>query len=391
MTSKHLLNQSTFYQQIMVENFRTFRKFEINNLGRINLFVGHNNAGKTSLLEAISAHSCCLKFSNFISNILLNRSSSFMLSASGGIDLGKLDLAEKMLTVFYPTQSLPYTFTITVKNFQNEEYKLKAQFYPSKEISDLDPRFLGQANDQFFAYHYLEKYAFLGEWRMTINDQVFHNTQVFAPFHLVSSKGDNNLTLPSSVFHDILSHRDPLAHLAIFSHLKRYKLLDQFTQEMAKVFPEIVNIDLIPYPDGKGSNIYINTVLDHQLPLNNFGDGLKRWYYLLGEMLINQNSIHCIEEIDTTFDHESQPELCRLLVEYAEKFNNQLFVTSHNLEFIDTLLNTLYDDVDIADEDDPVRLFTLKKKENNGIIHLWSMTGKDAYRSRNLYNLELRG
>ena len=390
MNPKIPLNQTAFYQKIMIDNFRTFRKFEINNLGRINLFVGPNNAGKTSLLEAIYAHSCGLKFSNFISNILLNRSSSLMLSASGGIDLGKLDLAEKMLTVFYPTESLPYTFTITVKNFQNEEYKLKAQFYPSKEISNLDPRFLGQANDQFFAYNHLEKYDFLGEWKITINDQVFDNTQVFTPFHIVSNKGDRNLKLPSSVFHDILSHRDPLAHLAIFSHLKRYKLLDGFTQEMAKVFPEIVNIDLIPYPDGKGLNIYINTVLDHLLPLNNFGDGLKRWYYLLGEMLINQNSIHCIEEIDNTFHRESQPELCRLLVEYAEKFNNQLFLTSHNLEFIDTLLNTLYDDVDIADEDDPVRVFTLKKKENNDIIHLWSMTGKEAYRSRNLYNLELR-
>src|SRR5712691_4457737 len=38
---------------VMVTGYRTFRKLRVEGLGRVNLFVGKNNAGKTSLLDAI--------------------------------------------------------------------------------------------------------------------------------------------------------------------------------------------------------------------------------------------------------------------------------------------------------------------------------------------------
>ena len=41
-------------QNLRIENFRGFRRFEMKNLGRINLIVGENNSGKTTVLEAIS-------------------------------------------------------------------------------------------------------------------------------------------------------------------------------------------------------------------------------------------------------------------------------------------------------------------------------------------------
>ncbi|WP_414548719.1 AAA family ATPase [Anabaena sp. CCY 0017] len=40
-------------KSVKIENFRGFKSFELQQLGRINLLVGKNNSGKTSLLEAI--------------------------------------------------------------------------------------------------------------------------------------------------------------------------------------------------------------------------------------------------------------------------------------------------------------------------------------------------
>lgn len=40
-------------QCLKIEGFRGFQNFEMANLGRINLLVGKNNSGKTSILEAI--------------------------------------------------------------------------------------------------------------------------------------------------------------------------------------------------------------------------------------------------------------------------------------------------------------------------------------------------
>lgn len=42
------------FQSLEIQNFRGFGKFALGELGRINLIVGKNNTGKTSLLEAIT-------------------------------------------------------------------------------------------------------------------------------------------------------------------------------------------------------------------------------------------------------------------------------------------------------------------------------------------------
>jgi len=40
-------------RSVTFENYRGFRRFELHDLGRVNLIVGTNNAGKTSVLEAV--------------------------------------------------------------------------------------------------------------------------------------------------------------------------------------------------------------------------------------------------------------------------------------------------------------------------------------------------
>jgi predicted ATPase len=42
-----------FLDSLLIENYRVFRSLRIERLGRVNLFVGKNNAGKSSVLEAV--------------------------------------------------------------------------------------------------------------------------------------------------------------------------------------------------------------------------------------------------------------------------------------------------------------------------------------------------
>ena len=49
---------SRFYSSIIIQRFRQFKNLELNNLGKINLLLGPNNVGKTSILEAIYIHNC---------------------------------------------------------------------------------------------------------------------------------------------------------------------------------------------------------------------------------------------------------------------------------------------------------------------------------------------
>jgi AAA15 family ATPase/GTPase len=129
-----------------------------------------------------------------------------------------------------------------------------------------------------------------------------------------------------------------------------------------------------------------------QLPLYVFGDGMRRWFHLLGNMLVYKNAAHCIEEIDATFHPAAQRDLSRLLIQYAEKFNNQLFLTSHNIEFADAFLDSLYgeDGIVAQKDEDPVRVFTIKPLKGTDQIEVWPLTGREAYESRIDYELEVR-
>jgi predicted ATPase len=45
--------KSAMIESIEIQNFRCFRKLKLDGLGKINIVVGGNSSGKTSLLEAI--------------------------------------------------------------------------------------------------------------------------------------------------------------------------------------------------------------------------------------------------------------------------------------------------------------------------------------------------
>jgi AAA15 family ATPase/GTPase len=45
-----------FLESLEIQNFRGFRHLQIEKLGRVNLIVGKNNIGKSSLLEALELY-----------------------------------------------------------------------------------------------------------------------------------------------------------------------------------------------------------------------------------------------------------------------------------------------------------------------------------------------
>ena len=176
--------------------------------------------------------------------------------------------------------------------------------------------------------------------------------------------------------------------------MKVYNILDDFVKDMKQIFPIVNKIDLIPYPDGTMTDLVVYTEDGKVLSLSSFGDGMRRWFHILGELIVHQDSVHCIEEVDATFHHEALEKLSHGLVEYSRKYNNQLFLTTHNIEFADVFLKTLYEEKGKYFDNgaDPVRIYTLNpvKEGEKRKIEVWSMTGAEAYEKRQKFNLELR-
>ena len=125
------------------------------------------------------------------------------------------------------------------------------------------------------------------------------------------------------------------------------------------------------------------------LPLYAYGDGLQKWFYLLGLMCVSKNGIMCIDEIDNGFHPQSQELLCSSVINYALKNNVQLFMTSHNLEFLDYFVKAVSKNKSIIDNNaDDIRIITLKKIDDE--IKVRNLSIKDAMDARFFYNMDLR-
>jgi hypothetical protein len=383
------------YTSINVEGFRLFDSLKLEGLSRVNLLFGPNNCGKTSLLEALYIHACGLNFGAF----------EAVITACQDEVIGILDFGEKIKGLFRDTLSLPYTFSISAEVVNDPAtYTVKSTFEPSQELADLDPRTLGKArtfertSEQQTFNLQLTDYSqsigqvsvqtkFIGVWET----QLGNKKETFDLMYPPIIKGKEPFKLGNMNY--ILSHRGKASEITVFSYLKRYGILSEFAEEMRIAFPEIREIDMIPYPDGTQGPVIIVTDDNKRLPLYLFGDGLRRWFHLLGHIIVYRKAIQFIEEIDATFHPSAQGNLSKLLVRYADKdkYDNQLFITSHSIEFADNFFKALYgeDGIITNDEEDPVRVFTLRPSEEHK-IDVWSLTGREAYESRIHYNLELR-
>jgi predicted ATPase len=83
-------------------NFRTFRNLKLPRLGRVNLIVGRNNTGKTSLLEALRLHSIATTSEDAveaIQELLSDRASTAAWLRSGEIARRSLHGSRRCLTV----------------------------------------------------------------------------------------------------------------------------------------------------------------------------------------------------------------------------------------------------------------------------------------------------
>src|SRR5579872_403412 len=88
-----------------IQNFRGFRQLQIERLGRINLIVGKNNVGKSSLLEALRLYSSGISsqrdIPNLIRELLLARDEIALSRSDANIETEAEEILSSLKYMFY--------------------------------------------------------------------------------------------------------------------------------------------------------------------------------------------------------------------------------------------------------------------------------------------------
>lgn len=340
---------------IIIKNFKKFESISVHDLSQVNCVIGVNNVGKTSFLEGVLGLACGTKIESFLNLAVFRR-----FPQAQNINNPYL-IAELLYNSFHHSgnhSNSKFDFSFECKK-DRELYKFHHNFEPGSIFNFYDKNILMLPENNEPVIKVPVKVIdgvnlfmdspkrYIGEWTVSSHEglsQTLSQTvqcKLHTPFQTVQFP-DCAIFYVATI-HDFFTYRDEQGISRVYSHLIRSNKIDLFIEEINKSFSnnKIKDVQNIPFPDGSQGFITVQFEDGNRCPIYALGDGFRRWYEILGEMVVNPNSIHCIEEADATLHYEAQKGFSINIVKLAKEYNNQIFLTSHNVEFLKTFLQSI--------------------------------------------------
>jgi hypothetical protein len=339
-----------------IQRFKCFKNLRIEHLGRVNLIVGKNNVGKSTLLEALRLFARPASIDDLL-EILASRNEVFvsefddlnrdpnyspsvdslffgrqaMMGDQGAITIGPADSPEQVLKIQI--------------DIQNDH--IKATFSKTDQVDASDS---GNVRQSMF-------------WRRDtiLSFRIGSASQGFiiarpTIYRLASDPG--NSIIPSA---DSVSLAAPLRRIPSYTvganGLGLYDIgklwdnvslspLEQDVIDAVNVIsPDIDRIALKTLNDrsnGKSSGATALTRIpfakvessEEPIPLGSLGGGVNRLFGIALALAHAKGGVLLVDEIENGIHYSVQPDVWRLVFETATRLNVQVFATTHSYDCI---------------------------------------------------------
>lgn len=368
-------------KKIDIKSFRGIRNLQLEELMPINILTGDNNCGKTSVLEILESYSEPYSFGTWYS---LVRKDSYQPSFygmsyyEGFYDLFNINEEKKELGYSIETENEKtevFLFAKEDKEEVTEETFNFVQGYRLINEEDAEERL-----------HLLAKL----DMQITINgknvseDSVYEGQRRFIKKQKIrqSEYAENMWGRKNIVYISPIRHAE--GNLFLNEVLDNPDLYEEMLSVLKDYDEDIISINYDSNDNGNVRGIYKILSKSHKkaLPLNVYGDGMKKAILLMSAVVKAQNGILLLDEFETAIHTSAMSRTFRWILDTCMKLNVQVFLTSHSQEAIDKVLKCSPDLVD------KIAVYTLyKDKESNSIRRL---TGRKAIEVQDNMGLELR-
>jgi AAA domain, putative AbiEii toxin, Type IV TA system len=342
-----------------IHRFRGMREAKLEKLGQINLLVGGNNSGKTSVLEALSLFCDPLNPRKWSSVAFARETSPSTLSPS-----------ERLLWLFpqegpFPSEGLfPSEELFPGGGNSGTELLLSASgSYPLRSVSARQERFAEVIKQRYRPIlgdevigddREMESEGIKIDLSVSLRDvdKELVKTLEFADYRPLHRESKQEfLPLPVRSIHGC-SHRSGGTSSQLWSdvvvadtNLNATKL---DTINLLRFFDsDIEDIDIIS--PGERSSISVKHKKLGRAPLSTFGDGLRRVFTLASAIPGVKDGLLLVDELEIAVHSRMLEKTFSWLVKACYQFNVQLFATTHSLEAIDAMIEACKDEaIDIV-------------------------------------------
>lgn len=327
---------------LQIQNFRALKDVKIKKLGRVNLIVGENNSGKSSVLEAL--------------RIYASRADEHILD--------EIATEHNEPRLYNDNNIMSYTLPYA-SFFYGRNYPIE---YGEKII-------MGEVGNNFLSLEHIVELVKTEETTLNDGEYQIKRTRQILPKVLLNKTRQrngveelikveyNNQTINRIVLNvDAIGfYRDELENM-IYGYKEFKYIPTSFVEldDLARIWDgialtnyEIFIIEALKIiePDIEGLRfISINKHslldkvdrfpivklrnFDEPIPLNSMGDGMKRILQLILNLHQAKDGLLLIDEFDNGLHYKVQEKVWGLLFELAERFNVQVFATTHSNDCI---------------------------------------------------------
>lgn len=294
------------FSSVTIEDYQRIKDIKLKNLKRINLFVGPNNSGKTSILECFFLMTRLNDMAAFLeAEQLRSKSEEF----NPEVIVNNIPPLLRISGIFNES------FTEIIYSKENTEENIDRTAYLTTLYADA--RYGGM------------------EWKSYTNVYQNSDPQIFytSAAHLckacfTSPYLHNRKTLQKA--HKYAVEQKLLKR--IFDFLKR------------EVDPSIEDIEQTTL-NGDSRFIVTSSLHSYGIDITKYGEGLQRIFEIALLLAYCTNGILCIDEIDSGIHNKLLNKFTRFVLELATEFNVQLFISSHSKECVDAFAALDSDDV----------------------------------------------
>lgn len=329
-------------KSLKIKGYRAFKEFEMTDLGRVNLLVGRNNTGKTSILEGLyilASDAAPIA----LWNVLARRGEQVTPEpqpnrpVQAEADISHLfhghEIAPNTELSISTTNDKPAkSITYRIDMASPAEY---VQLFSS--VSDEGPisrlaLWISGTPDYKLPPLPLSKLGLLR------GDVLQH----FLNLNFPPRKGESAAQLITSESLSINQILQGWNSIVLTPDEERVvaalRILEKNVERIAQVQVGAVQIfgGALPLPSRGGFFLRLKGS-DKRIPIGSFGDGMWRMLALSVALVRARNSILLIDEIDTGFHYSVMSDMWKLVSEASELFNVQVFATTHSYDCVHSL------------------------------------------------------
>ena len=360
---------------LTIKDFRGIHALSIPALNRINLIVGDNNCGKTSVLEAVLLLRNPSDLSNLYKVAKLRDAAVF----SSGITLFE------NFTYMFPQKEDHLSISVTAEcdNVPVECTIIGEKKQILLDASEMRKSSMSRYNSPISRSEEMEAEAFNGT---ILYQQDGASGELQLDLNSYSRASGTPVTKNKAIN---ISYVSPFDHLRgnIVNRIIKEGSYKEICIAALQLFdPDITDILLLKSSEGNRPIEYLKHSRLGLMPISTYGDGIKKVLVLANAIANSAGGVLLIDEVETAIHKKYYDDIFNFLVKASRAFNVQMFITTHSIEAIDGLLSTQnYED---QTETDEISVVTIKKAEQKSYSRV--LSGRSVAEDRDAFGFEVR-